>query len=65
MERFKNIQAYIENVGDTREDMKERLLRTALDFGCRISHMDGFEQQETEDMFFVLYRFNELLDTVE
>ena len=65
MGKCENIKAYVNETGVTVEDMKDMILRTALDFGCRVAHMDGEELQDIENMFLVLFTFKEVIDMVE
>lgn len=65
MEKLKNIQAYVNETGITVDDMKGMVIRTSLDFGCRVAHMDNDELQQTENMFLALFTLNELIDMVE
>lgn len=65
MEKYKNIKEYAEKTGVTVEDMKQYILRSCLELGCRVSFMDNEELQDTENVFTTLYLFNELLDGVE
>lgn len=64
MERYNSIQEYTEKTGVTVDDMKDMILRTSLDFGCRVAHMDDDDIQDAEHMFETLWRFNDLLDSV-
>ena len=65
MGKCENIQAYVNETGISKADMKDMIIRTALDFGCRVAHMDGDELQDTENLFFLLFTFNEVIDIVE
>lgn len=65
MGKLKNIQAYVNETGVTVEDMKDLIIRTSLDFGCRVAHMDSDELQDTENLFMVLFTFKEVIDLVE
>ncbi len=65
MAKFKNIKEYVEKTGITVDDMKFYIIRSSLDLGCKVAHMDEDELQDAENMFDALYYFNELLDSVE
>ena len=65
MAKYKNIKEYAEKTGITVEDMKRYILRSSLDLGCRVSHMDEDELQDAENVFNALHFFNEILDNVE
>jgi len=65
MAKYKNIKEYAEKTGITVEDMKHYILRSSLDLGCRVAHMDEDELQDTENVFNALHFFNELLNNVE
>lgn len=65
MAKYKNIKEYVEKTGITVDDMKFYILRSSLDLGCKVAHMDEDELQDAENMFDALYYFNELLNSVE
>jgi hypothetical protein len=65
MAKYKNIKEYVEKTGITVDDMKFYIIRSSLDLGCKVAHMDEDELQDAENMFDALYYFNELLDSVE
>ena len=65
MAKYKNIKEYVEKTGITVDDMKFYILRSCLDLGCKVAHMDEDELQDAENMFNTLHFFNELLDNVE
>lgn len=64
MERYNSIQKYAEKTGVTVDDMKDMILRTSLDFGCNIAHVEDDKLHDIEHMFETLWRFNDLLDSV-
>lgn len=64
MKKYNCIKEYAEKTGVTVDDMKDMILRTSLDFGCRVAHMDDDDIQDVEHMFETLWRFNDLLDSV-
>lgn len=65
MAKYKNIKEYVEKTGITVDDMKFYILRSSLDLGCKVAHMDEDELQDVENVFNTLYYFNDLLDSVE
>lgn len=65
MAKYKNIKEYVEKTGITVDDMKFYILRSSLDLGCKVAHMDEDELQDVENVFDTLYYFNDLLDSVE
>ena len=65
MEKYKNIKEYAEGTCMEVDDMKYYILRSCLELGCRVFHMDEAELQEAEHVFSVLDLFNNLLDNVE
>lgn len=64
MEKYNSIREYAEKTGVTVDDMKDMILRTALDFGCDVAHVEDDKLQDVENMFSTLWRFNDLLDSV-
>lgn len=64
MEKYNSIREYAEKTGVTVDDMKDMILRTALDFGCDVAYVEDDKLQDVENMFSTLWRFNDLLDSV-
>lgn len=65
MDKTKNIQAYCKKSGLTRDDMKDMILKSALELGCNCSKMIKEDEFDAETIFFTLDAFNNLLDNVE
>lgn len=67
MRKYKNIQEYIDNEmhGDTREDMKETILRTSLDLLSECAHNFGGDCSLTEHAAMPLVFLNNILDNVD
>ena len=66
--KFKNIQDYIENNGcpiGTREEMKDEILRSALDLLGECAHNFDGDAMVTERVSQSLFYLNEILDSVE
>lgn len=65
MEKYKNIKEYCEKNNISREDFQYYMLRTAIDFGSRVAHIQEDELQDTENMFTTLHFFNDIINKVE
>ena len=66
--KFKNVQDYLDNGGSplfTREEMKELILRSALDLLGECGHNFGGDARVTENVSMPLFYLNEILDRVE
>ena len=64
MEKYNSIKDYLDSEEMTVDDLKDMILRTSLDFGCNVAHVEDDKLQEVENMFSTLWRFNDLLDSV-
>jgi len=64
MEKYNSIKDYLDSEEMTVDDLKDMILRTSLDFGCNVAHIEDDKLQEVENMFSTLWRFNDLLDSV-
>lgn len=68
MEKFKNIEDYLNNNGNplnTREDIKDMILRTALDLLGDCAHNFDGDAATTERASQPLFFLNDILDKVE
>ena len=68
MERkYKNLQEYIDNEwhGETRDDIKDLILRTSLDLLSYCAHNFGEDPQPSESASIPLVTLNDILDRVE
>lgn len=67
MKKYKNVQEYIDHEwhGDTRDDMKDLILRTSLDLLSYCGHNFEGDPQPSEHAAFPLLTLNEILDSVE
>ncbi len=64
MEKYNSIKDYLDSEEMTVDDLKDMILRTSLDFGCNVAHVEDDKLQDVENMFSTLWRFNDLLDSV-
>lgn len=64
MEKYNSIKDYLDSEEMTVDDLKDMILRTSLDFGCNVAHIEDDKLQDVENMFSTLWRFNDLLDSV-
>ena len=64
MEKYNSIKDYLDSEEMTVDDLKDMILRTSLDFGCNVAHIEDDKLQDVENMFSALWRFNDLLDSV-
>ena len=64
MEKYNRIKDYLDSEEMTVDDLKDMILRTSLDFGCNVAHIEDDKLQDVENMFSTLWRFNDLLDSV-
>lgn len=64
MEKYNSIKDYLDSEEMTVDDLKDMILRTSLDFGCNVAHVDEDVLKDTENLFYTLSKFNDLLDSV-
>ena len=64
MEKYNSIKDYLDSEEMTVDDLKDMILRTSLDLGCNVAHIEDDKLQDVENMFSTLWRFNDLLDSV-
>ena len=64
MEKYNSIKDYLDSEEMTVDDLKDMILRTSLDFGCNVAHVEDDKLQDVENMFSTLWLFNDLLDSV-
>ena len=64
MEKYNSIKDYLDSEEMTVDDLKDMILRTSLDFGCNVAHVEDDKLQDVENMCSTLWRFNDLLDSV-
>ena len=64
MEKYNSIKDYLDSEEMTVDDLKDMILRTSLDFGCNVAHIEDDKLQDVENLFSTLWRFNDLLDSV-
>lgn len=65
MERYKNVSEYITNNGLAREDVKDLILRSALDLLSACAHNFNEDVETSEKAAMPLIILNDILDSVE
>lgn len=65
MEKYKNIKEYCEKNNISKEDFRFYMLRTAIDFGSRVAHIQEEELQDVENLFTTIHFFNDIINKVE
>ena len=66
MEKYKNIEEYLQKDNMcTREDLKDVMLRSALDLLSECAHNFGGDAEITERVSQPLFVLNDILDKVE
>lgn len=65
MEKYKNINEYLQENKSSKEDLKEMLLRTALDLLGDCAHNFEGDASVTERTALPLLYLNDILDKVE